>query len=70
MKELSAKIDALSSDEQDALAVEIMALMDAVDEMEAQLSPEQVAEIERRLNGDEEPLTEDQMKEFFSKLGG
>lgn len=67
MQDVIAELEALPPEEQDALAAETLALMEAPADWG--LAPEQLAEIDRRLAQDEPPLSEEEARAFFRKLG-
>lgn len=68
MQDVIARLEALPPDEQDALAAEILALMEAP--IDWSLTPEQVAEIARRLADDEPNATEEEVRAFFDRPRG
>jgi len=65
LQDVIAKLEALPPDEQNALAAEIMALMEAPSEWG--LTTEQLAEIDRRLAEDEPNATEEEVRAFFNR---
>ncbi|HSI39575.1 MAG TPA: hypothetical protein VLA00_03385 [Xanthobacteraceae bacterium] len=67
MQDVIARLEALPADEQDAMAAEILALIEADDAVA--LSPEQVAEIERRILEDAPALSEEETRAFLRSLG-
>ena len=67
LEEAIARIEALPDDRQGEAAEVLFPFLDAPD---IQLTPEQIAEIERRMSNDEPFATNEEVRSTFARLTG